>query len=159
MTVDQSAQELVSAHRSLVLATVSRYGDPTASHAPFVRLNGYLYVYTSAMSRHTGDMKQCPKASAMIIQSECATANVFAPRRITFSCVAQAVARSNDEYREVLDLFSQTFGKIFEPMKTLGDFTLFRLDPLEIKYVEGFGRAYLLSKNLHLQEHITGPKS
>ncbi|MBI3632133.1 MAG: pyridoxamine 5'-phosphate oxidase family protein [Candidatus Vogelbacteria bacterium] len=156
MTVDQRAKEFVAAQKSLVLATVNKQGNPTVSHAPFVRDNGNLYVYTSKLSRHTNDMFECSKTSAMIIEDEVVATNVFARRRITFSCVVGPVSPKSAEWREVMDSFSKTFGEAFEPMRSLGDFTLFCLNPFEVVYVEGFGRAFQLDRGLGSPVHVRG---
>ena len=157
MTAEERAKVFLSERQTLVLATTGMNGLPTASHAPFVRKDGNFYVYTSALSRHTRDMQQSPDVSVMIMEDEvAAAANLFARKRLTLSCVAHCVPRGVAEWQNVLDLFEIRFGKPFELIKPLGDFTLFRLVPTDATYVEGFGQAYRLNKDLEEPVHIRG---
>lgn len=157
MTPEERVRDFLSDHRALVLATSGKEGLPTASYAPFIRSDGNFYVYTSALSRHTKDMKESPRVSAMIMEDEQkAVSNPFARKRLTLSCVAEIVLRDSEEWQNILDCFGNVFRNSFELIRPLGDFTLFRLVPSEATYVEGFGQAYRLNKDLEESVHIRG---
>lgn len=138
------------------MATTSVEGRPTASYAPFVHHCNCFYVYTSALSRHTKDLKETPRASILLIEDEGTSTNLFARKRITFTCNVFSVPRDDEEWQEVMELFGKKFGEIFALIRPLGDFTLFRLSPQEAIYVEGFGRAFQMSPDLRNPVRIKG---
>ncbi|MDO8493218.1 MAG: pyridoxamine 5'-phosphate oxidase family protein [bacterium] len=152
------ARKFLIARRAVFLATVNDIRIPMASHAPFVRDDeGDLFVYTSALSQHTKNMNDTHRASAIAADDESSSEdNLFARVRITFSCTAEVVERSNPEWLRKMRLFSAAFGEPFEEIRQLGDFTLFRLRPIEVVYVEGFGQAYRLDKKLTKSIHVRG---
>ncbi len=156
MTIEERARDFLSVRESLLLATISSDGIPTASLAPFVRKGTDLYIYTSGLSRHTQDMKSSPKVSALVVEDELLSKNLFARQRITFSCVTEILTRGGEEWQEIMTLFDQAFKETFEPIKPLRDFVLFRLVPFEVVYVEGFGRAYRMTKELAEPTHLRG---
>lgn len=137
------------------MATVGPHG-PTASYAPCVRRGGSFYIYISALSRHTGDLKQTKHASILFIEDEKGSKNLFARKQITFTCGGEAIPRESAEWSEIITLFEKTFGKLFGHIKPLKDFILFRLTPIEAIYVEGFGRAYRMNPALSNPLHIRG---
>jgi putative heme iron utilization protein len=91
-TPENNVLEFLSSCKTLVMATVDKNGAPNASYAPFVQRTPWLYVYTSARSKHTKNMAETTKASVMFIEDEARTRNFFAPERFTSQCDAE-VAR------------------------------------------------------------------
>ncbi len=154
-TTEAFAQAFLAARKTLVLAT-ARSGIPTASYAPFVHDGGAFYIYTSALSRHTRDLLERKTASVLLINDECASPNLFARERITFTCAASVVARENATWKSVMGRFEKRFGKLFQLIRPLADFTLFRLLPKEAVYVRGFGKAYRMKGDLSGPVHIRG---
>jgi heme iron utilization protein len=156
MTPEKRASSFLLTRKTLILATTSEDATPTASYAPFVRQATSLYVYLSALSRHTKDLIETRKASALLLEDEHSAENLFARKRITFTCSAKTTERGCDEWRATMTLFGNTFGNIFDIIRPLRDFTLFRLDPYEAIYVEGFGKAYRMTPDLRDPVHIKG---
>ena len=156
MTPEQRAQEFLACRKTLVLGTVGAGGVPTVSYAPFVRKNTNFYVYTSALSRHTSDMQETQKVSVLVIEDEASAANIFARKRITFSCTVEVIPRGSAEWLHIMDLFGTTFGGIFDLIRPFGDFLLFCLKPYEAFYVEGFGQAYRMNPDLSTPVHVKG---
>lgn len=153
-TPGDRASAFVSKCKTLMLATTGKDGSPTASYAPYVKYQDAWYVYTSALSRHTQDLLTTPKASVMFIEDESRARNLFARKRYTCPCEATVVSRGSDEWTAVLRCFAETFGTVFELVRPLGDFMLFRLEPSSGRYVEGFGRAYRIDAHMRRAEHI-----
>jgi putative heme iron utilization protein len=144
--------------RSAMLATVDRAGAPDASYAPFVLSeSGTFHVFVSLLARHTGNMLDQGVASLMLIEEESSSSNIFARRRLVYQCSAQALARDNEAWPDILALFDERFGKFMETLKALPDFQLVRLVPQSGSYITGFGKAYRLTgTELQQVQHI-GP--
>jgi putative heme iron utilization protein len=157
-TIEGRAKTFLSSRKTLKLATVSNVGNwPTASHAPFIQDDNYLYVYVSALSKHTQEMKDNCQISAVVVEDEVsAMFRIFEMKRITFTCTAVAVNRAGSEWSRIIDLFDKSFGKSFEQVKPLRDFTLFRLIIHNAFYVEGFGKAFRMNRKLEDAVHVRG---
>jgi len=144
---EKSAFKLLSSRKTLVMATADKSGAPNVSYAPFVHRAPPLYVYTSSLSRHTRNMMETAKASVMFIEDEARTRNFFA-----------AVGRETTEWRTVMSLFKRKFGKVFDMIRPLPDFVLFRLIPDGGLYVRGFGQAFEVSPDRKKSKHVTGDR-
>jgi putative heme iron utilization protein len=153
---ENSAFKLLSSRKTLVMATTDKNGAPNVSYAPFVHRASRLYVYTSSLSRHTRNMMETQKASVMFIEDETRTRNFFARKRFTCQCSAESVERETTEWRTAMSLFKRKFGKVFEMIRPLPDFTLFRLIPDGGLYVRGFGQAFEVSPEMKDAKHVTG---
>ncbi len=154
-TPEQRAAAFVATRKTLELATVGEDEWPTSSYAPFVKHEGSYYIYTSSLSAHTRDLLATQKASIMFIDDESNSPNVFARRRYTCRCDVTDVPRECAVWIKVMGLFEKKFGSRFPEIRSLADFTLFRLTPMHGRYVEGFGRAFHVGPNLDSSEHIT----
>ena len=153
---ETSALKLLSSRKTLVMATTDKNGAPNVSYAPFVHRAPPLYVYTSSLSRHTRNMMETPKASVMFIEDEARTRNFFARKRFTCQCRAESVGRETTEWRTAMSLFKRKFGKVFDMIRPLPDFVLFRLIPDRGLYVHGFGQAFEVSPDMKNSKHVTG---
>jgi hypothetical protein len=152
---EDSAFELLSSRKTLVMATADKNGEPNVSYAPFVHREPPLYVYTSSLSRHTRNMMETAKASIMFIEDEARTRNFFARKRFTCQCGAESVGRETTEWRTAMSLFKRKFGKVFDMIRPLPDFVLFRLIPDGGLYVRGFGQAFEVTPDMKNSKHVT----
>jgi len=131
--------------RSLLMATVDTSGLPRASYAPFVAEGfGMFYIYVSALSQHTCDLDQAPRAGVLLIEEEQQAQNIFARRRLSFDCEAGLIAREDALWGRTLDRFEARFGKLVATLRGLADFRLYRLTASSGGYVRGFGQAFSL---------------
>ena len=159
------ARDFFATRKALILATMNAEGRPTASIAPFVRQNNFLYVYTSGLSQHTKDFQETGKTSALVVEDEAGCVNPFARKRITFSCSVVSIPRESEEWRKIMGLFEEVFKnvffkktsiRVFALIRPLVDFTLFRLLPHEAIYVEDFGKAFQMTADLRNPVHLRG---
>ena len=139
--IENNVLQFLSSRKTLVMATIDKNGAPNASYAPFVTRTPWLYVYTSARSKHTQNLTETTRASVMFIEDETRSGNLFARKRFTSQCRVEVVERESKEWRTVMSLFKKKFGKVFAMIRPLPDFTLFRLIPSGGLYVYGFGQA------------------
>ena len=54
----------------------------------------------------------------------------------------------------MMSLFKRKFGKVFDLIRPLPDFALFRLMPEVGLYVRGFGQAFEISPDMKNSKHI-----
>ena len=100
LVVDYHA--LISAQRSLLLATSNSEGDAEISYAPYVRIEQEFYLFVSELARHTGNMLRCRRASVMFIQPEAEAVNLFARRRLIFTCKVVEIRADDARYTPIL---------------------------------------------------------
>ncbi len=134
--------ELYNSFKTLLLAT-TQDGIPEMSYAPFVRdAEGVFYIYISELAQHTANLIANPQASVLFIQDEAQSANLFARARISLSCTAREIAKTDPLYNQQLLTMHTSFGEIIQLLSGLNDFHMFALQPIQGRYVAGFGRAY-----------------
>jgi len=143
---------------SLMLGTVDSENNPNVSYTPFViDEEKNIYVFVSGMSVHTQNLHANGKASAVFVEDEKETKQIFARRRLTYDCTASLVEKDNPEWMTIADKFAERFGDIIGALRSLPDFRIFKLTPYKGLFVIGFGAAYRISgENLDDLIHITG---
>ncbi|MEL6461905.1 MAG: pyridoxamine 5'-phosphate oxidase family protein [Cyanobacteria bacterium J06621_15] len=143
---------------SLMLGTVDSEGNPNVSYTPYViDEEKNIYVFVSGMSVHTKNLHANGKASAMFVEDEKDTKQIFARRRLTYDCTASLVEKDNPQWTLIANQFSERFGDIINALCSLPDFRIFKLTPHKGLFVIGFGAAYRISgENLDELMHITG---
>ncbi|MBT9311965.1 HugZ family pyridoxamine 5'-phosphate oxidase [Leptothoe kymatousa] len=145
--VTELYQAFPSKFRSIVLSTASSDGIPQASYAPFlIDPDKSIYIYISGLSAHTDNLKQTGRASVLMLEDEAATKEIFARRRLTYECTAEALPRETAQWHGLIQRFEQQFGPVIGMMKELSDFQLFCLKPQTGQFVLGFGAAYRVNK-------------
>ncbi|MEL7351889.1 MAG: pyridoxamine 5'-phosphate oxidase family protein [Cyanobacteria bacterium P01_A01_bin.116] len=146
--VIEAYQAFPAQFKSVVLGTVSSQGIPQASYAPCV-VDEYLniYIYVSGLSAHTQNISATGKASALFIEDEAQTPQVFARKRLSYDCMAMLIERESDQWTAIVAQFEARFGNIIEVMKGLADFRVFQLKPHGGNFVLGFGAAYSVDPN------------
>jgi heme iron utilization protein len=85
----QLYQDFPAQFKSVVLGTCSAAGDPQASYAPCVTdAERNIYIFVSGLSAHTQNLADTGKASALFIEDEAQTPQIFARKRLSYSCTA-----------------------------------------------------------------------
>lgn len=145
--ITEQMQQLVKARQSALLATVSLEGIPHASYAPVVPGNsGKYYIHISELAKHCHNLRANGRVSALFIDDEKDTANIFARRRLTLEGHAKEVPKNEAHWNEIMDRFAERFGDFFnQSLRNLGDFHTFELAFDSGTLVLGFGAAYRLS--------------
>ncbi len=131
---------------SIVLGTVDTTGAPNSSYTPYVRdESGDFFVFVSGLSEHTNNMETSGTASVLLLEDEATCANIFARRRLTFSCTASLVPREDEQWSTIADSFTDRFGKMINFFRSAPDFRIIRLHPQSGLFVIGFGQAFTVS--------------
>ena len=152
-----SAQELQAEiegfrqqQQTLMLASNNQSGQAEASYAPFVEDKaGDFYLLLSGLSSHSQNLQlhfqqQLP-VSVMLIQDEQDARNLFARKRLSYSCAVRMLNREDPHWEEVISRMENKLGNTVKLLAGMGDFNLFGLQPQQGSYVRGFGQAYQLN--------------
>lgn len=142
-TVADSIRKLRQHCRNLVLATINAANEPLASQTPFVldADNNFL-ILVSALAEHGRTLKNAVCVSVMLLPDEAGLANPFARERLIYRCNVQPVLRGSTQWQGGEKLLRQRFGKFVDTLLALPDFAMYRLQPVDGRYVAGFGAAY-----------------
>ena len=139
----QLYQNFSAQFKSVILATVNAAAEPQASYAPCViDEERNIYVFVSGLSAHTQNLTATGKASALFVEDEAKTPQMFARKRLSYRCTASLLERESDHWSAITQQFESRFGNIIEVMTGLPDFRIFQLRPQSGRFVVGFGAAY-----------------
>lgn len=129
--------------KSLMLSTVTADGQPYASYAPFVmEYDRTFYIFVSGLSVHTDHLKATGKAGILLIEDEAQASQIFARRRLSYTCGAELIPRHDPRWTHRADMFSDRFGNLIGMLRQLPDFQIFQLKPVAGNFIVGFGAAY-----------------
>ncbi len=141
-------KSLINSVRSVVLGTVNAEGIPNVSYAPFVMDEAKnIYIFVSKTSVHTFNLQANARASVMLIEDEAKSKQIFARRRLTYSCHANAIASNTPEWEHICNRFDKRFGNIIYIFRNLPSFNIFKFTPDEGIFVIEFGAAYKIDPN------------
>ena len=143
--------ELIQSIQSLQLATISKTQEPLASYSPFINIDGAFYILISSTVAHYDNILHSQKASIMLIEDESKSQNIYARRRVYYTCKAEVLA--DDE--ELFAIFKDRHGEIIDSLTQFSDFHLVKLSPLEGNLILGFGQAYKIAAD-HSLSHVKG---
>lgn len=146
------ARDFYQGFTSVILGSVSESGLPHTSYAPYITDQGKFYIYVSGLAQHSISLKT-GKASLFFIENENQAKTIFARTRLTIHCDVTERGKAYPEYTRVLDRFQQHHGSTVELLRTLPDFILFELTPLNASFVTGFGAAFDMSPFLNQLIH------
>ena len=139
----QTYQAFPGQFGSIMLGTVSAEGLPQASYAPCVVDDARnIYIFVSGLSAHTQNLSATGKASALFIEDESKTTQIFARKRLSYDCTGSLLPRGSEQWDAIAQQFAERFGNIIKIMIDLPDFRIFQLKPQGGRFVMGFGAAY-----------------
>jgi putative heme iron utilization protein len=149
--VNNEVAQFRSQHKTLIIASSSDANEPLTSYAPFVENEGNFYVLLSGLAAHAQNLQQHEamqrQVSVLLIEDEGQTRNLFARKRLTYTCQVSVWNREHPMWDKVIDQMLEQLGKTIEVLAGLADFKLYQLTPLQGNYVHGFGQAYELKKD------------
>lgn len=145
--------------QSVVLATISaKDGSPSATYTPYAMDDERnIYIFVSRMTAHTNNLIANPKVSALFLEDEADTKQIYARARLSYNCISEEVERDSEAFKAGIDLLEARHGNIVKRLTEMGDFHLFKLVPQNGRFVVGFGAAYQITKeDPHTLVHLTG---
>ncbi len=125
------------------MATTNAAHEPAASYTPFACVDGKFYILVSGLAIHGENLKTHPRLDIMLIEDETRSRNIYARLRLNYRVTASVVSTESEEYAKAIDALAARAGKTVALLKTLDDFTLYRLDPVRGTLVQGFGKAFV----------------
>lgn len=150
---------LLEQQQSLLLSTLSIQSDglpsqPYTSYAPYFCdvEQQVFYLFLSDLSEHSHYLRTNPNASILIIEDEAESEKIFARVRVQYQVVGQ-VLDDHQEKSRIIEAMKRRFGEIVDVLSSLADFRVFKLEPQNGRYIEGFGRAFTIKQGL--TEEIT----
>lgn len=146
-------EELLAKSKSLILATVNAEGVPNSSYAPFVQIDNKFYILVSFMAVHTKNLRDGKVASAMFIEDESETKQIYARTRLTLNVASAQIDRATPEWDNIVAKLTEKHGKIMETLVAMDDFIMIELTTVKGAYVNGFGSAYFINENLEVIQH------
>jgi heme iron utilization protein len=100
-------------------------------------------IHVSRLSAHTRHLQADPRASLLMMRPDVGAGDAQNLARVTIQCVAEAIARDDASYVAARAAYLARLpaqAHLFD----FPDFTLFRLAPVEARYVGGFAKAFSL---------------
>jgi len=139
----RNALDLLSSHFTGILGTnsVEIPGYPFGSLTPYcLDREGCPVILISGIAQHTKNIMVTPKVSLTIVE------NLNSPQsqnqgRVTW--IGDAV-KTEDE--ETIATYSRMFPQSASYHKT-HDFFFYRIEPIRVRFIKGFGQIYWLEKN------------
>ncbi len=154
----EECEALIGSLSSVVLATAGHNSQPLASYAPvYVDDSRRLHVYVSSLAKHTALLRRTGKASAMFIEDESASSDLFARKRLSVDCDVSVIPRETPEWGSLMDAMEDRLGDTVASLRGLVDFDLFQLVPTKGRLILGFGQAYrVFGENLSQIDFLRG---
>ena len=137
-----SLARLLTSQRIAHLATL-RAGAPMASMTLYLPEADFaaFYVHVSRLAWHTQDMLQDPRVALSIAETDDGRADPFTFMRVSIRGDASQLARDNPALKaRWLERFPEQAIN-FE----LADFSFWRIEPRDARFVAGFGRIHNVS--------------
>ncbi|CZF81008.1 heme utilization protein HutZ [Grimontia marina] len=150
-------QEFRDSRNTLQLGTVDKEGKPHTSYAPFAFSEMGYYILVSDLATHGQNLKHRKAVSIMMIEDESEARSIFARRRLSFDTNAELIERDSEHWTTAIQVMRDRLGEMIDNLSQLGDFNLYRLNPVIGRYVKGFGQAFDVSGEdmlsvIHLNE-------
>ena len=139
----KALSELLSGYQSVVLGTHGSNGYPFSSYAPFFYDGEIIYIFISDIATHAKNIHATPKASALFIEDEIKSKNIFARKRISLQCDVTHISREEERFNSVMKHFQDKFdASLVSMLMGMKDFNLYALAPIYGEATFGFGEAY-----------------
>lgn len=149
--------QFVEAKDTAVLSMLDMDGHPFSSCAPFVKLDGKLYIYISEIAEHYQLLEKNELVDVLLIADEGKAKNAFATERVRWKCVPKNIGNEGND--AIFELFGHAHGQAMIDMLRGLDFSLFELRPINGRYVVGFGLAFDLDMEKDTFTHVVVDKS
>ena len=97
--------DLLENYQSVVLGSIGANGYPFSSYAPCYYDGENIYIFISDIATHSKNIKSTNKASALFIEDEKHSENIFARKRISLQCDAKMIPRDDNSFTPIMDAF------------------------------------------------------
>ena len=120
-----------------------------------------FFIYISKLAEHGKYLPTNHLISIMLIEDEQQCTNIFARKRLTYSCTVSAISRQSDQWIKYIEKFELQFGKIIDLLSQFNDFDMYCLNPQTGSFVQGFGKAYQIENGqiIHIDSKTINSES
>lgn len=141
-TSEQTLAQLLRNTRIAALGTIHE-GEPNLAMVAVAVESDFssFYIYVSRLGKHTRDMETDPRVSLLLTEADDDRADPQTLARISLQGKAEIVERSSNDYTRIKSLYLTRFPEA-EKLFSLGDFSLWRINPKGGRFVAGFGQAF-----------------
>lgn len=142
----RNARQLLRAHRYGALSTLSKKfdGHPFGSITPYlVDHDGSLMILISALAEHTKNIQHDPRVSLITHNQD--DPHIQTQGRITLVGNASLIADREQAGKRYLRYFPEA-----QTYYDMPDFAFFRIAPLALRYIGGFGDIHWVKANNYL---------
>ena len=141
----KTLNELLEGYQSVVLGTIGKNGYPFGSYAPCYYDGEKVFVFLSNISTHAQNIQAHLKASALFVEDEQESKNIFARKRISLQCDVSIIRRDEVLFSQILSKFEEKFeGTMFDMIKGMPDFNMYALTPIYGEATLGFAKAFTI---------------
>ena len=124
-------------------------------YAPFIRSDGYFYIYSSDLSSHVRAMINGSEARFFLIEDEGKSPNIWARVRLKFAADVLELTRDDKRFSLLCKQIGQVHGPVMEMIRNFTDFHLFEIIPKHGTLVTGFAQAFSVrGPAFELTEHL-----
>jgi heme iron utilization protein len=137
--------QLIRSQRIASLGTLSQ-GIPHVSMVPYASAKDFsaFWLHLSGLAFHTRNIHADPHIGLMICEADAVGQDPLALARVSIQSEAVELPNGSQEFDSARSLYLAKFPGA-EMSFGLGDFGLYRITPVEGRYVAGFGRTFNLS--------------
>lgn len=120
-------------------------GVPAASMVPYALMpDGRLVIHVSQLATHTADMQAAPQVALLVTAPQDTSPTPLALPRISLQGLAHPCPADHADHAQARSLYQMRFPDS-EPLFGFGDFSLFLVEPTQVRFVAGFGQAHALT--------------
>lgn len=127
---------------SILTPTAEGQGMPDTGFAPFIRLEGSFYIYSSDLSSHIRSLIAGQPVQFFLIADEGSSQNIWARVRLKFRASVEELSREDAAFDSLLNNIGYKHGPVMVLIRNFTDFHLFKITPERGNLVTGFAAAF-----------------
>ena len=127
---------------SILTPTAEGQRMPDIGFAPFIRLEGSFYIYSSDLSSHIRSLIAGQPVQFFLIADEGSSQNIWARVRLKFRASVEELSREDAAFDSLLNSIGDKHGPVMDLIRSFTDFHLFKITPEHGNLVTGFAAAF-----------------
>lgn len=140
---------------SILTPTAEGQGMPDIGFAPFIRLEGSFYIYSSDLSSHIRSLIAGQPVQFFLIADEGSSQNIWARVRLKFRASVEELSREDAAFDSLLNSIGDKHGPVMDLIRSFTDFHLFKITPERGNLVTGFAAAFEVERaDFEIKTHL-----